>query len=273
MVFFRTLLIFIGLYFSIELHADNSFNTIGARSYGLAGNSILFRDFWSTENNPAGLGFLKKWGAGFSYENQFLQSELSNKAVAFAYPMTSSAVGFSFTQFGFSNFQENKIGFSYGRLLAENIAMGIQLNYLSTSIGEGYGSRSTFSGNIGIQAELSDDLRIAAMIINPTRAQRADFDDEKYPSLIKIGLAYQFSNKVSGFSELNKDIDFDASLKIGVEYKALEQFVFRAGYSTEPALTAFGFGVLLKKFRLDVASGFDSNLGFSPQLSLSYRPD
>jgi len=269
---FRFILVFLCVLSSLNLHAGNEFNPIGARAYGLAGNSILFQDFWSTENNPAGLGFLEQWGAGFSYENQFLESEFANKALAFAHPFKAAAFGLSFTQFGFSNFQENKVGLSYGRALGENIAMGVQLNYLSTSIGEGYGSRSSFSGTIGLQAKINRKISIAAVIINPNRAERAEFDDERYPSLIKLGMAYVFSKKVDAYTEVVKDIDFDANLKVGLEYQAMEKIVFRAAYATNPALTAFGFGVKLKQFQLDVASGFDSNLGFSPQLSIAYRP-
>ena len=256
---------------TLSLLAQNE-GVSGARSYGLAGNSIHFKDIWSSNNNPAGLGYLKKWGAGFSYENQFLQSELSNKTALVTYPTQSGSFGLSVNQFGYSAYNENKIGLSYGQQLGKNIALGIQLNYLNTTIGEGYGSNSAISGNVGLIAQITDELSIAAMVVNPNKAKLAEFTDERYPTFIKLGLAYEFSKKVNLVSEVAKDIDYNANVKMGIEYHAIEMFYLRVGYATSPALSSFGFGLHLDNFRLDVASGFDSNFGFSPQLSLSYSP-
>lgn len=244
----------------------------GARSFGMAGNSILLQDLWSTNNNPAGLGFQKEWAAGFSYENQFLQSELSNKTALLAYPISNGAFGLSVNQFGYSSFNENRIGLSYGQQLGKNISMGIQINYLNTSIAEGYGTSSTVSGNIGIMAKLNKELSFAAMVINPNKAKLAEFTDERYPTLIKLGLGYEFSEKVNLMSEVAKDIDFNANVKVGIEYKAMKLIHFRVGYATDPALSSFGFGLNLDQFKVDFASGFDSNFGFSPQISIHYSP-
>ncbi|MBL4709683.1 MAG: hypothetical protein JKY48_14720 [Flavobacteriales bacterium] len=244
----------------------------GARSYGLAGNSILLQDLWSTNNNPAGLAFQKEWAAGIPYENQFLQSELSNKTAIIGYPISNGAFGLSINQFGYSAYNENRVGLSYGQQLGKNISMGIQINYLNTRIGEAYGTSSAISGNIGLMAKLNDELSIAAMLINPNKAKLADYTDERYPTLIKLGLGYEFSDKVTLMSEVAKDIDFDANVKVGIEYKAMKLIHFRIGYATEPALSSFGFGINLDQFKLDFASGFDSTFGFSPQISLHYSP-
>ena len=150
--------------------------------------------------------------------------------------------------------------------------MGIQINYLSTKIGDGYGKTNALSGNIGLLANINNELSLSAMVINPNRAKLAEFTDERFPTLLKLGLKYDFSKKVTAFTEVAKDIDFDANVRIAIEYKALPMLYFRAGYATSPALSSFGFGLNLDKFKLDFASGFDSNLGFSPQVSLSYSP-
>lgn len=265
------LLCFFSLFF-LFVSAQNEFVS-GARSYGLAGTSVLQKDVWAVNNNPAALGHLKNWSAGISYENQFLQSELSNRTAIFSYPVSSGSFGISVNQFGFSNYNENKVGISYGQKLGENLAMGIQVNYLSTSIGEGYGETSAISGNIGVLAQLNDELSLAAMVINPNRAKLSEFTDERYPTLIKMGLGYEFSKKVSLLTEVAKDVDFNANVKAGIEYHALEMLYLRVGYATDPSLSSFGFGLFLENFQLDFASGFDSNFGFSPQVSLSYTPE
>lgn len=247
-------------------------NPNGARSFGLAGNSTQLKDIWATENNPAALSFLKSWGAGFSYESSFLLPELSTRTAIFTHPVQNGSFGLSFQQFGYSAYNENKIGLSYGQTLSKRFSLGIQLNYLNTRISEGYGNNSALSGNIGLYSILSDKLSLAVLIVNPNRAQLATFEDERYPTKLNLGLIYEFSKKVQLLSEISKDIDYEASVKVGIEYQAIDKLYLRAGYATEPALSTFGFGLNLDKFRMDFASGFDSNLGFSPQLSISFVP-
>lgn len=252
--------------------AGKETNTIGARSSALAGSSILLNDFWSAENNPAGLGFVDQWAGGISYENHFLLNEMSYKSAVLAYPTQSGSFGLSIGQFGYSQYQENKIGISYGQKLSKTFSMGIQLNYLNTAIAEGYGSKSGLSANIGFIADLTDDIRVAAMIINPNRAKISDFNDERLPTLIKLGFGYKFSEKVQFLSEVEKDIEFEANAKFGVEYLATEKFFVRIGYGTQPSVSSFGFGLKLKEFTIDASSNFHSTIGFTPQISISFTP-
>lgn len=261
------------LYLVTSLFAGNDDDILGARSFGLAGNSIQFQDLWSAENNPAGLAKLNAWGAGFSYRNQFLLNELATKSLVAAYPLNNAAFGLSFKQFGFSNYQENKLGLSYGQLLGENISMGIQLSYRSVQLSEGYGSKNAFTGTIGIQAKITEELSFAAVVINPNHTKLAEYEDERIPTVFKLGLGYTFSKKVQVLTELVKDIDFETDVKFGLEYQPIEILHFRVGYASTPSLSSFGFGLEFRQFTIDVASSFDSNLGFSPQVSLYYVPN
>ncbi len=260
------------LLFSLASFAGRDDVSTGARANALGNISILHHDFWSAENNPAGLGFIESWGGGLSYESPFLLNELSYRTAVFAYPVSSGAFGMSIGQFGYSLYNENKIGISYGQRLSKTFSVGVQLNYLSTQIGEGYGSNSALSGTVGILAKVTDELNLAAVVVNPNQAKLSTFQDERYPTLIKMGLSYEISSKVNLLSEVVKDIDYSPIAKVGLEYKALEIIHFRIGYASDPALSTFGFGLNYKDFQLDFASGFHSTLGFTPQISLSFTP-
>tara|TARA_B110000046_G_scaffold35749_2_gene39099 strand:- start:67817 stop:68152 length:336 start_codon:yes stop_codon:yes gene_type:complete len=107
----KGLLIVITILFTCSTWAQNEGIT-GARAYGLAGTSSLISDLWSANNNPAGLASLKKWQVGISYENQFLLSELSNKTAVVTAPVANGSFGLSINQFGYSSFNENRIGLS-----------------------------------------------------------------------------------------------------------------------------------------------------------------
>lgn len=263
----------LAFFFSLNLQAGGEENFTGARSHALGKIASLHQDLWNAENNPAGLGFQKQMGGGIAYDSPFLMNQIAYKSAVFAYPTNSGAFGLSIGQFGYSQYSENKLGLSYGQRLSKTFALGVQLNHLSTQIAEGaYGSSSALSGTIGLMAKINDEFSLAAVVINPNRAKRSTDQDERYPTLLKVGLAYSFSEKVRLLSEVVKDIDFDASMRVGVEYHAIDILYLRLGYATNPALSTFGFGIKFKYFQFDFASGFHSTLGFSPKLSLSFTP-
>jgi hypothetical protein len=105
---------------------------------------------WSVNNNQAGLGFVNELSGGISYENRFLLKETSYKAGAFVLPTKTGTFGVSITSFGYSAFTENKAGLSYGIKLIENMAVGVQLNYLNTRLTPEYGQKNTFTAAIGV---------------------------------------------------------------------------------------------------------------------------
>jgi hypothetical protein len=70
--------------------------------------------------------------------------------------------------------------------------------------------------------------------------------------------------------ETEKDIEKKAMAKAGIEYQPANVFYLRAGISTNPSLSCFGFGINIRNFKLDFSSTYHSTLGFSPQMGLIY---
>jgi hypothetical protein len=263
------LLLFLSIHYLL-LAQDEAIS--GARAMGLGGSGISLKDVWAVENNPALIGETKHFEAGISYRSNYHLSQLSNRSLAFVIPVSGGSFGAYVNQFGFSAYNENRMGLAYGKQLAQNFSMGIQLTYLSTQISEGYGQHSALSATIGMQVMVSEKLALSTVIVNPNRAKLNEFEDERYPSLLRLGSNYQVAEKVRLLGQLDKDIDWGLNVRAGIEYQAIERLIFRLGYATDPALSSFGFGLLFSSFQLDFASGFDSKLGFTPTFSISYIP-
>jgi long-subunit fatty acid transport protein len=155
--------------------------------------------------------------------------------------------------------------------LSEKFSAGLQFNLHTIRLGENYGARTGFSVDGGFLYQMNEKVSIAGHISNPTRAKIADFNDERLPTIIRAGAGYRFSKKVILTAEVRKASDADASVRVGLEYQLADPFVLRAGFGTGPSQYAFGFGWRTKYFQLDVASGYHLVLGFSPQISLTYR--
>lgn len=267
----KSLPLLFSCFISVALFGGNDNYPLGGRSAGMGHASVaLGGDLWSVHNNQAGLAWVNTIQGGFYYENRFLVKELGMKAGAVVLPIRQGTFGLEVSSFGFSQYGENKYGLSFARKFGTRVAAGIQLDYLTTRIAGEYGSVGAPAAEIGVMAEPVSHLRIGVHIFNPTRAKLADYNDERVPTLMRFGGQYTFSEKVFLSAELEKDVDFKAVFRGGIEYHPVKEFYLRAGAASNPGLSAFGFGVELKQFRLDLASTFHSVLGFTPQVSLQY---
>jgi len=251
-------------------NAGNENFPIGARSAAMGNASVSLSDVWSAQQNQAGLGFVKNISAGVYYENRFSLKELSLKGAVIALPVKGGTFGLCISNFGYSLYSENKYSFSFAKAFSSKFSMGIAMDYLTTKIAEGYGSKGLFAAEVGIQSKPIKGLTIGAHIFNPTRAKLSDYNNERIPTIIRLGADYNFSDKVILALETEKDIAQKSIFKAGIEYKAVKEFYLRAGIGTNPTLSSFGFGLNLKNFKLDFSANYHQVLGFSPQFALTY---
>lgn len=244
---------------------------IGARQSGMGGNGVILSDVWSSYHNQAGLANLKGISAGAYFSNTFNMSELGTKAFAFAMPVIKNgSFGVNYTRFGYSAFSENKFGLAYSMRLGKRITGGIQVDYFLMQQGLDYGSIGAFAGEIGVMSEPVDNLIIAAHVFNPWSAGYADDVSQKLPTILRVGVGYNFSDKVIFSIEGEKDIDLPAVLRAGVEYNVVAGLFLRTGVSTNPTEFAFGAGYNYKNFQLDFSFIKHSILGYYPQFSIQY---
>lgn len=245
----------------------------GARSAGMANAGLHFTDIWSIYHNQAGLGSIESPTAGIFYENKFLISKFAYAGFAGAMPLGGGTIGLSYTNFGYGAYSEGKVGMAYGMKLSRIFAVGVQLNYHNLSINtDGYGSRGAISADVGIQVNVSEQVMLAAHLSNPSRTKLDVFDDERIPTLFRFGAAYTISDDITATAEVEKDIDRKHIFRGGFEYRPVEILYLRAGASNNPGLLAFGFGLNLDMFKIDLSTSYHSILGYSPQISLTYAP-
>lgn len=243
----------------------------GARSAAMGGASVALADFWSMQNNQAGLAWQEHLTAGAYYENRFLVKELSLKSAGVALPVRYGVFGLKVSHFGYEQFNESKFGLAYARKLSERFAVGVQLDYLHTSIGGDYGSHGALTFEVGLLARIDDHLSLGAHVYNPISAQIADYADERIAAVFRLGAAYAFDENLTLTAEAEKQADFDVNIKMGIEYRLIPQLCVRGGIATDPALYSFGFGVLLGNLQIDISSSIHQVLGYSPQVGLIYH--
>jgi len=234
----------------------------------MGNTGINFSDINSLFTNQAGLSTLENTALLVSAERRFALADLNNLSAGFALPTSSGTFGISVNYFGFEQYNETKLGLAYARQLMDKLSIGVQFDILNTRIPE-YGSKNLFTFEIGLQSELSKQLTLGFHLFNPVRLEIAE--DEYLPSVIQAGITYTPSKKVLVNVELEKDIDYPFTAKLGIEYEMVENFFLRLGANTEPTIFSFGLGYQLKnKLRLDFASSYYQELGFTPSVSFGY---
>ena len=243
--------------------------TGGARGLAMGNASATFSDINSAFSNQAGVAMLEKPAFLAFGEQRFLVSALNTYAFAGVVPVkTYGSFGITANYFGYESYNEQKLGLLYARKLAKNFSLGVQLDYLTTRIPE-YGMSQSFTFELGFLYKISQYVSVAGHTYNPVRVKLPN--GEALPTLFKFGLAYNPSDEVTVTTELEKNINYPMSAKMGLEYRPLPLLALRVGAASAPFRASFGVGVRLDNFVLDFASSYHEVLGFSPAVGLSYR--
>lgn len=269
----RKLLIVLLVAMSVQASAFDVLSPVGGRSSGMGRASVALSDLWAICNNPAGLSTLKTSSAGIFYENRFMMKELGYKCAAAGVPLNFGVIGVSAAQFGYSEYNENKIGLAYSREFSPRLRLGIQLDYLMLKYADIYGSRQTFTFEMGLQSQITDKLCFGAYVFNPARVNIKASDDYKIPIVMRLGASYSITKDFVGVFEIEDDTDCGFSFRIGTEYRLIDNFNIRAGVQTNPGIATFGIGYKVSFMTIDVSAHMHEIFGASMQAGLVFKID
>jgi len=252
--------------------AQVGYSDAGAHANSMGNASVTFEDVYSVQNNQATLAFVENASAGISTQNFYLiEGGLNAHYAVAALPTNKAGVfGLSANYAGDNTFNQTKIGLAYGRKLAENVGIGVQLDYVGTKT-ETVGTGAAFTFDIGLLYKPVKNLSIGAKVFNPIRAKTGMDYEEEIPSIINVGIAYMPSTKVTICIEGEQNIQDDIRFKAGAEYNIIEQLYLRGGYLSNPSMLTAGLGIKIKSLNLDFSSQFHQQLGLIPGVGISYK--
>jgi len=251
--------------------AQNNYTNVGGRSAAMGRIGVASTDFWSVNNNQAGLAFVEKSGVGFYYQNLYLMNDLNYNQASAIIKTLHGGFGLNVSYFGYGQYNEKKIGLAYGMQLGNRFALGAQLDYLHTYIAQDYGSKGVITFEIGIMTKITDELTLGAHVFNPIKAKLAEYNDERIPTLLKLGLNWDLSKDFTAAIEAESDMNHPLILKAGLEYNIMDLMYARIGVSNNPNIFSFGVGFYFGGFKIDFSSSMHQVLGYSPQLSAIYN--
>jgi len=264
------LLFFASYLLPFSVRAGNEPQPAGARSAGLAGITAMLSDVWAVTNNIAGITALQKPVVGVYAENRFNLKALSTVTLQGVYSLAAKgSVGIELSRFGDKLYNEQKIGIGYAHKIGP-VSLGLKATILQLHLEE-LGSKRAVAISFGGQSEIIPNLVFGAHIFNMNQAKLADYQGERFPTVMNAGLAYKPGTKLLLSLETEKDLEYPADVKAGIEYKIIEQLALRTGFSSARQSATAGVGFTSKSFQIDYALGGHSVLGVSNYLSVSYQ--
>lgn len=248
--------------------------TLGARPLALGqATTALPNNGWTVFENPAMLNDEQKSVSFFAIRYYGL-SELTDVGAVIVYPTKIGVFAAGAHHFG-NIFSKTRIRVAYKNSW-NDFHYGASVNYDNISQGGSYGSVNAMGINIGIAAEITDDLWIAAKATNinhPKYGTTVNDIDEDLPRNLSVGFSYRLSNVALFTADVVKDVNFPISFRSGIEVKIIDHLKARAGITTEPVTFAGGFGYNAEHWGVNLLVQRHENpvLGFSPGVDFNIR--
>lgn len=243
---------------------------LGAYAAGLGGISTVVESPHAVLNNLAASLGNRHAAYYLSSARRFNLSELTSVSFGAAIPSFSSGMfGLQLSSYGFDAYRERYLGVGYAQKLIDKLAISGRLGMEMLDLGE-YGQTNTIVYQVGLYGAISPELQYGVTIANPEPQEIIESD--AVVSLLRFGLAYEVSDKVKTFAEVEKSLAETLSVRFGINYAIHPLLSLRTGYSTSPGQHSFGFSYrILKELNLDMAMLYDPILGITPVISISWQ--
>lgn len=263
------LLLIFGLCTVFSVEAVNNLRLPNMRSMGMGGNGVT----QSMLFNPSLVAVSTSKSIHLEYYNRYLMKELGTTAVAFQYPNELLSAGVNIFSFGYDQYRESLFRLALGKRLSEKWVLGMSVQYalLQTDMFEGQFSR--LSTDVGATFYPVDKVLIGLLIMDLPYvlmgSKEAEIKDFKSYS-VQIGFQWEVINSLLIAGNLGTCESDVLTGGIGIEYTTFDTFRIRAGVSGPPLLPSLGVGYSFLQFSVDVATVYNSVLGVSTGVGLSY---
>lgn len=254
--------------FSCSSFAQSNLRSADIRSLGMGGNGVTH----SVVFNSACLSLSTRQFIDINYYNKYQLKELSSASVIYGNPDLLLPFAVHISTFGYNKYRETMFRLALSKALSSKWIIGISAQYalLQTELYEKEAKK--VSTDVGILFKPDENLLIGLSITDLPSVRLDDesihIEDFNYYS-VQAGFQWRFINSMLIAVSTSYDDRSHLRYNMGLEYTAYDQFYIRTGLQTNPIVPAFGAGVMVASFRIDVAANYHSQLGVCPGVALS----
>jgi hypothetical protein len=257
---FSILLLCFGISFSQE--------PPGAKQIALSHADISASDdVFSIFNNPAGMSLINYRQIGFFYSPApYGVKELSYAYAAYSEPFSFGSLSGGFSIYGYELYKETNFAIGFGRMIAPNFYLGLTAAYRNISI-KNYGSKGVLFINAGTIFKLTNQIGLGISLENITRSKISN-DSNDIPTVFWFGLDLNLVKDFIFYTAIKKELNYNPSLRLGVEYSILDFLKLRIGAGSDPNNYSSGIGILYQFLQADYSISSHADLGVTHQFGL-----
>jgi len=248
-------------------------NGRGTKAIGMANAfAAVSGNCWSINYNPAGLAALTVFQcSAFIVPEQFGLQELRTTAFAVAERFDFATIGMKTEKFGFDLYSETEFGLALASKIDSTISAGLSIQYHRLDIAR-YGTAGSFFIHGGLMMRVLERVDVGFSVHNLTAA-RLGRTGEKITQEADLGTCWSPFDNLHISLDMEKDIRFPASIKMGIEQIVFSAVALRAGAANNPDKFSIGLGVRYSLFEFGYAGYSHPDLGWTHQVDLSFTLD
>lgn len=253
------------------LFAQFDFPSMSGASAAMGGASVMLCDEESALFNMAGLAWSESPMVSLSARHNVLSEGIGHASVGFSVPIGFGSVGASMIHYGNADYGEWQYSVVYGIPISPSVSAGAGFHYLRSSTSDPYYEplgRATFS--LAMQYKPSDRMVVGFKAFNPIAVMAESDEGVPIPAIFALGVACWLRDELMAVAEIEKNIYYSPSLRIGLDYHFLDYYYARIGVGTQPAIYTFGAGMQRDHLGTSMSVQVHSLMGTTPQLSLRY---
>jgi len=252
---------------NFTLFAGSNIKYGGARAAGL-GQSVVSMPEAGYFQNQALLTYFDSLYVEVYSSLAYTIKELGTHSFFAALPVLGGVSSIQYQYFGYTHYNENRIGLAYARALAKKLSLGVQISWLHIGMPAPYGSYNNFIAEVGLSYRLGKRLIFGAHIFNPTQSKAVDDTDEIAHTAIRAGVAYYPIDALAYSFEIVQFLNQKTSFRTGLDLSITQYLNVRTGYNHDNKTICFGVGANLKVLSINMALGYHNVLGYTPHISL-----
>jgi len=235
------------------------------------GNPVGRKGLWSVMCNPAGLTAVEHFQSGIFYRNAMFMDELSSKGLVLVFPVSyRTPIAIGVQRFGYRLYNETEFNVALARRFSDKVDAGISFDYFNYAFGNEYGSASLISATAGLNLYLSKQVHAGVLVSAPADIYTFRGTDDLLKTQLATAICWTAGSHLMINAGVSKRMDYDPVLALDIHYAPFKRFDLVAGISSDLSPFYFGYSFLFSGLRIGMVSGYHFQLGFTPQITLSY---
>jgi hypothetical protein len=189
------------------------------------------------------------------------------RAAVLAFDTRAGCFGAGVSAFGDDLYNEQVGSLAFAHQLGTT-SLGLRTDLFQLSV-DGNDTRRTIGITIGAITAIGSRLMIGAAARNVNLPQWVK--GHPLPVVLAAGILFIPSDNFSLLGEIEKNTDFEPTIKGALEYSLRKKFFVRTGFNLFPAAAFGGFGFRAWRIGIDYALKWGYLPGYSQQMSVSVR--